>query len=609
MIPLIGETCLQLLLVVALIQTVGLWGKHQSYVCSATVMSGILASISFASLVYSFAVSDFSLELVAAHSHTLKPLIYKISGTWANHEGSILLFTFYLAILGCFYLFFAFKKRSPFMLRVLGSQGALVAGFTAFTLFTSNPFIRLFPTPFEGNGLNPILQDIGLAMHPPMLYAGYVFFSLALSHAVAVLLLNREIKRWAKELRPFMQMAWVLLTIGITLGSWWAYRELGWGGFWFWDPVENASLLPWLAGTALIHSLRTVEVQGAQVRWSILLAILTFALGLIGFFLVRSGVLTSVHSFALDPGRGFGILFLLTIYIGGAFVLFAMHGFRIKQTEHYSLFSREGFLLLNNLLLLTLCLTVLIGTFYPLFMQAFGLGSISVGTPYFNLTFNPIAGLTLALCAVGSWIAWRKDKAKREMLLPPIIALCICLFFIRDVISFSSLWGALWLVISMVVHIPRQRKIWPMWLAHLGVAIVALSIVIHFALGTQYELNMHVGDKTTFAGFDITFENVKAVEGPNYIAREGHFTAQRGNHIYDLYPQTRYFPVEGQKTTETALARRWNGDFYLVIGDRDLKHNSLAVRIYWRPMMWGIWGGAMLMALGGLMGIAARRKA
>lgn len=607
MIPLIGESCLQMLLLVALIQSVGLLGKHQSYVCAAAVMSGILASISFAALVYSFAVSDFSVELVAEHSHTLKPLIYKISGTWANHEGSILLFTFYLAMLGCVYLVFAFRMRSPFMLRVLGSQGALVAGFSAFTLLTSNPFIRLFPPPYEGNGLNPILQDIGLAMHPPMLYAGYVFFSLAFSHAVAVLLLNKDLKRWAKELRPFMQMAWVLLTIGITLGSWWAYRELGWGGFWFWDPVENASLLPWLAGTALIHSLRTVEVQGAQVRWSILLAILTFALGLIGFFLVRSGVLTSVHSFALDPGRGLGILLLLIVFIGGAFALFAMHGFRIKQTEHYSLFSREGFLLLNNLLLMTLCLTVLIGTLYPLFMQAFG-HSISVGTPYFNITFNPIAGLTLALCAVGSWIAWRKDKAKRDMLLPPIIALGICLFFIRDVISFISLWGALWLVISMATHIPRQQKIWPMWLAHLGIAIVALSIVIHFALGTQRELNMHVGDKTNFADFDITFENVKAVEGPNYLAREGHFTAQLSNHIYDLYPQTRYFPVEGQKTTETAFAHRWNGDLYLVIGDRDLKHNSLAVRIYWRPMMCGIWGGAMLMALGGLMGIAVRRK-
>ena len=608
MIPLIGETCLQLLLLVGLVQMFGLFGRYKGYVCAATIVSGILASIAFGTLVYSFAISDFSVELVAEHSHSLKPLIYKISGTWANHEGSILLFTWYLAALSCLYLLFAFRLKSPFMLRVLGSQGALVAGFSAFTLFTSNPFVRLFPIPEEGIGLNPILQDIGLAMHPPMLYAGYVFFSLAFSHAVAGLMLPKDSKRWAKELRPFMQIAWVLLTIGITLGSWWAYRELGWGGFWFWDPVENASLLPWLAGTALIHSLRVVEVQGAQIRWSIMLAILTFALGLIGFFLVRSGVLSSVHSFALDPGRGLGILLLLTVFIGGAFILFALNGARIKQAEHYSLFSREGFLLLNNLLLMTLCVTVLIGTLYPLFMHAFNLGSISVGTPYFNTTFNPIAGLTLALCAIGSSVAWRRDKPKQKMLLPPIIALGICLIFIRELIPFLSLWGALWLTISMALNIPRQRQIWPMWLAHLGVSIVALSIVIHFALGTQQELNMKIGDTTKFAGFEIKLQEVKAVDGPNYIAREGYFTAQFGNQLSDLYPQTRYFPVESQKTTETALARRWNGDLYLVIGDRDLKHNSFAVRIYWRPMMWGIWGGAMLMALGGALGVALRRK-
>ncbi len=604
MIPLIGETCLQLLLLTALVQTIGLTGKHKQYVCSAAIISGILASISFAALVYSFGVSDFSVELVAEHSHSAKPLIYKLSGTWANHEGSILLFTFFLSLLNCVYLASGMRVKSKYLVRVLGMQGAIVAGFTAFTLFTSNPFVRLLPTPFEGNGLNPILQDIGLAMHPPMLYAGYVFFSLALSYAVAALL--QQGKEWAKELRPFMQAAWVLLTIGITLGSWWAYRELGWGGFWFWDPVENASLLPWLAGTALIHSLRVVEVQNAQVKWSILLAILTFALGLVGFFLVRSGVLSSVHSFALDPGRGIGILLILLVFIGGALALFATKAPQIKQKQNYVLLSREGFLLLNNLLLMTLCFTVLIGTLYPLFMQTFNLGHISVGTPYFNNTFNPIAGLTLALCAVGSWLAWGSGKVKSEKLIVAALAFAITIFITREPISALTLWSALWLLFSMLMHIPREKKILPMWLAHIGVAVVMLSIVFHFLLDVQLERNVAINEKISFHEFTISLKEVKAVEGANYIARRGHFTAERGNRIYDLYPETRYFPVEGQKTNEAALHNYWNGDLYIVIGDP--VGDSFAVRLYWRPMMLGIWGGAALMALGGAMGIWQRRK-
>lgn len=608
MIPLIGESCLQLLLLVAVLQSIGLFGKQHALVCSATIFSTLLATISFATLVYSFAISDFTVELVAEHSHTAKPLIYQLSGTWGNHEGSILLFTWFLTLVGGVYLAYAVRAKSAFMLRVLGVQGAVVAGFAAFTLFTSNPFIRLFPPPFEGNGLNPILQDIGLALHPPMLYAGYVFFSLALSYAVAGLITQKNYKQWAKELRPFMLLAWVLLTIGIGLGSWWAYRELGWGGFWFWDPVENASLLPWLAGTALIHSLRVVEVQNTQIKWSILLSILTFALALIGFFLVRSGVLTSVHSFALDPSRGLGILLLFCIFIGFALALFAMNAPSIKQKKDYTLLSREGFLLLNNLLLMTLCFTVLLGTLYPLFMQAFNLGHISVGTPYFNNTFNPIAGLTLALCAVGSWLAWSKGKFKKTQFIAPVLSIIIALAVTRDPISVITLCGALWLLFSMLIHTPREKKILPMWLAHIGVAVVAVSITFHFLLDTQLERNVKIGESIPFHNYTIILQDVKAVEGANYIARRGHFIAQYGNVIADLYPETRYFTAEGQKTTEAALNTRWNGDLYAVIGDRNPENGEFAIRLYWRPMMSGIWLGSALMALGGALGIWQRRK-
>lgn len=608
MIPLIGESCLQFLLLVSLLQSIGLLGKQRSLVCASTVFAAILATVSFALLVYSFAVSDFTVELVAEHSHTAKPLIYKLSGTWGNHEGSILLFTWFLTLVGSVYLAYALRRQSAFTIHVLGVQGTVVAGFAAFTLFTSNPFVRLYPPPFEGNGLNPILQDIGLALHPPMLYAGYVFFALALSYAVAGLIQQKNYKQWAKELRPFMLLAWVLLTIGIGLGSWWAYRELGWGGFWFWDPVENASLLPWLAGTALIHSLRVVEVQNTQIKWSILLSILTFALALIGFFLVRSGVLTSVHSFALDPGRGLGILLLFCIFIGFALALFAFNAPSIKQKKDYAIFSREGFLLLNNLLLMTLCFTVLLGTLYPLFMQAFNLGHISVGTPYFNHTFNPIAGLTLALCATGSWLAWSKGKIKSKQFISPVLAFAIAIITTRDPISVITLWGALWLLFSMLYPLPREQKIWPMWLAHVGVAVVAVSITFHFLLDTQLERNVKIGEPIAFHNYTITLRDVKAVEGANYIARRGHFTAQHGNRITDLYPETRYFTAEGQKTTEAALGKRWNGDLYAVIGDRNPDNGEFAIRLYWRPMMMGIWGGATLMALGGALGIWQRRK-
>ena len=619
MIPAIGETCLQLMLLTALLQSAGLFGKWKRYVSAATVITALLATAAFFLLVYSFAVSDFSVELVAEHSHTAKPFIYKISGTWGNHEGSILLYTWYLALLGAVYLFWAMGRKSAFALRVLGGQGALVFGFAAFTLFTSNPFTRLSPVPYEGNGLNPLLQDIGLALHPPMLYAGYVVFSLALTYALAGLLKPQSPKQWARELRPWVQAAWVLLTIGITLGSWWAYRELGWGGFWFWDPVENASLLPWLAGTALIHSLRVVEVQQAQVRWSFLLAILTFALGLIGFFLVRSGVLTSVHSFALDPNRGFGILLLLVASVGGGFTLFALYGYRLKNRSAYALTSREGFLLLNNLLMITLCFTVLLGTLYPLFMQAFALGRISVGAPYFNATFNPVAAITLMLAAIGGFMAWGNDSLKRhrlQLLAPMLFALAVTVLYsgFHSFIGILTLFGALWLFASVVTMLIAKRKtlrnlprsFWPMWVAHLGISVVALSLVLHFALKTQHEQSMQPGEQISFAGFDLRLQDVKAIAGDNYFARQGHFTAQHGSRVYDLYPQTRFYPVENQQTTETAIASLWKGDFYLVIGDKGA--SGYAVRIYWRPAMLGIWGGAALVAFGGALALWVRRK-
>lgn len=623
MIPELGRACLEFSLITLLVQAFGLypWKKGHAlrgYVPAAAILSFVLVGFSFLSLIYSFAISDFSVALVATNSHTLKPLVYKIAGTWGNHEGSMLMFLTFITCLTAIYLFWALEKHKALVLPVLGSQGLLGFGIALFATLTSNPFLRLFPAPEQGDGLNPLLQDIGLAMHPPMLYAGYVTLSLAFSHALAGLIALPQGKAWAKALKPWVQIAWILLTIGIALGSWWAYRELGWGGYWFWDPVENASLLPWLTATALLHSLRVVEVRGQQVKWSYLLSILTFALALVGFFLVRSGILMSVHSFALDPARGVGILLLLGGSAGVALTLFGMRAHKLKETGGYNALSREGFLLWNNLMLVVLCFIVLLGTLYPLFIKAFGLGAISVGAPYFNSTFNPLAGVLLMLCAVGSALAWKQDtfgKHQRIIVLPLLIAV-IAVTCLRpaSLIAMLCLCGALWLIGSQIMQAYHKRNsmtpsLAAMFTAHFGLGLMVLAMVCNHLGAEQKEVSLGKNKSVEIAGYTLTLKDVRAVAGKNYFARQGQVEVEKNNKVFMLYPETRYYPVESQKTTEAAIRYTLSGDLYAVIGEKDPAHDAFAMRIYWRPGMLFLWLGVVLMAVGGGLGLWSRRKA
>lgn len=621
MIPEIGSACLEFALFTLLVQALGLypWKPGHAlrrYVPAATVLSFILVGTAFLSLISSFVISDFSVALVAANSHSLKPLIYRISGTWGNHEGSMLMFLTFITTLTALYLYLRIDRDRTLVLPVLGAQGLLGFGIALFIKFTSNPFLRLFPMPNEGNGLNPLLQDIGLALHPPMLYAGYVTLSLAFSYALAGLIALPAPKTWAKALRPWVQLAWILLTIGIALGSWWAYRELGWGGYWFWDPVENASLLPWLTATALVHALRVVEVRGQQVKWSYLLSILTFALALVGFFLVRSGILMSVHSFALDPKRGVGILMLLGASAGVALTLFGTRAHKIKETGGYAPFSREGFLLWNNLILVVLCFIVLLGTLYPLFIKAFGLGAISVGAPYFNGTFNPLAGLLLIVCAIGSALAWKQDKIARHRNGIPIIAALIITIGIRpdSVIAALCLFGGLLLVGSQLMQLYIKRKamtslLAAMAVAHIGLGMMVLAMVGNHMGSEQKEVSLGKNKSVEIAGYTLTLKDVEAVAGKNYFARQGVIEVEKGRRVFTLHPETRYYPVEGQKTTEAAIRYTWNGDLYVVIGEKDPARDAFAMRIYWRPGMLFLWFGVALMVAGGGIGLWARRNA
>lgn len=615
MIPELGLACLQLSLITLFIQSLGL-SPHfrRPIIPAAAVVSLLLIAAAFFCLLYSFAVSDFSVRLVAENSHTLKPLLYKISGAWGNHEGSMLLFLFMLSFFTVLYGAYGrrVKALKEMFIPVLAVQGAIAFLVALFVVLASNPLVLQFPVPVEGAGLNPLLQDIGLALHPPMLYSGYVGCSLPFSFAVAGLLVGPAPKGWAAALRPWVQGAWVLLTIGIALGSWWAYRELGWGGYWFWDPVENASLLPWLAATALIHALRSIEMRGVQVKWCFLLSILTFTLALCGFFLVRSGVLSSVHSFAVDPFRGFGILAIITLLAGTALLLFGLNAHRLKETKKYALLSREGFLLQNNLLLSVLCFTVLLGTLYPLFMKALGAGSISVGAPYFNSVFNPIAALLLIACAAGSFTAWKQDKIKRLkpfLLLPAAIAAAgAVIFWPGGFVALLCLFAGLWLVASQLLFSYRQQKLVPMALAHMGLGVMMLAMVAVHVGGQQKELNLETGGKTEFAGREVKLESVKAAAGANYFARVVHLVVRDGNRMYDLYPETRFFPTERQMTTEAAIRYTLMGDFYAVAGEKTESGEAYAIRLYWRPGMVWLWLGVAMMAAGGAWGTALRRK-
>ncbi|MGZ8399721.1 MAG: heme lyase CcmF/NrfE family subunit, partial [Methyloceanibacter sp.] len=562
----------------------------------AAQMQFILVGIAFIALMTAYVTSDFSVENVWRNSHSAKPLLYKISGVWGNHEGSMILWVLILALFGAAVATFGSNLPRQLKANVLAVQGSIAAAFLLFIVTTSNPFTRLAPAPFDGQGLNPVLQDPALAFHPPFLYAGYVGFSMAFSFAVAALIEGRIDAAWARWVRPWTLAAWMCLTLGIAMGSWWAYYELGWGGFWFWDPVENASFMPWLAGTALLHSALVMEKRDALKVWTILLAIITFSLSLMGTFLVRSGVLTSVHAFAVDPARGVFILAIMGIFIGGALTLFAWRAPLLQQGGLFAPISREGALVLNNLLLTTACAAVFVGTLYPLALEALTGDKISVGAPFFNLTFTPLIVPLLIAVPFGPLLAWKRGDllaaAQRLM-----AAACVALAAAVLLLAFNQRgpWLAplgiglgIWLVMGALTEIAYRVKLaraspseawrrlrnlpraaYGTALAHAGVGLAVIGIVATTAWRSEAILAMKPGESADIAGYTLAFKGVAPRQGPNYRERVALFEVTRGGKdVTELSPSKREFNVERSATTEAGIHVSWRGDLYAVLGDQ-----------------------------------------
>jgi len=641
MIPEIGQFALILALFVALVQgTVPLIGAAQrragwmALAGTAAQVQFLLVITAFACLMHAYVVSDFSVANVAQNSHTLKPLLYKISGVWGNHEGSMVLWVSILALFGLAVALFGGNLPPTLRARVLAIQGLIGAAFLAFILFTSNPFLRLDPAPLEGQGLNPILQDPGLAFHPPFLYLGYVGFSMAFSFAVAALIEGRVDAAWARWVRPWTLAAWCALTVGIALGSWWAYYELGWGGWWFWDPVENASFIPWLVGTALLHSAIVVEKRDALKSWTVLLAILAFSMSLLGTFLVRSGVLTSVHTFATDPARGVFILGLLVTVIGGSLTLYAVRAPALRGGGLFAPVSREGALVLNNLLLTTGAAVVLLGTLYPLILDAVGGGKVSVGAPFFNATFVPLMLPVLLACTVGAMLSWKRadlggvlERLKFVFLAALLVtAATAWLAGIGEVFAAFGLGIAAWLVLGSALELGNRialfrvpfaeslrraaglpRAAWGMAIAHGAVGILVAGVTASSAWRSEEIWLMRPGDAVTVADYSLRFEGVESVRGPNYAAERGTFTVTRGGErVTTLASEKRRYPAERSDTTEAGILSTVGGDLYAVLGDR-APDGAWSTRLYFNPLVGWIWAGAILMAVGGVVSLTDRR--
>jgi cytochrome c-type biogenesis protein CcmF len=593
----------------------------------------LLVGTAFGALTYAYVVSDFSVGNVFANSHSLKPMIYKISGVWGNHEGSLLLWVLILAVFGAAVALFGGNLPAPFKARVLSVQALIAVGFLLFMLLTSNPFLRIDPPPPDGQGLNPLLQDPGLAFHPPFLYLGYVGFSMAFSFAIAALIEGRVDPAWARWVRPWTLAAWVLLTIGIVGGSHWAYYELGWGGWWFWDPVENASFMPWLAGTALLHSAIVVEKRDTLKSWTILLAILTFSLSLLGTFLVRSGVLTSVHAFATDPARGVFILGFLLFVVGGSLTLYAVRAPSLKGGGLFAPMSREGSLVLNNLLLSTAAATVLLGTLYPLLLDALTGKKVSVGKPYFDMTFGPLMVPLIAAMAIGPLLAWKRGDlagAVQRLRLAFVAALAVAAVVWWQVskVSVLALFGytlAAWLAVGVLIELAERvwlfrapateswrrfrrlpRSAIGMTLAHIGIAVTLVGIVSSEAFTEEHLIVVKPGDVTEVGGYFVAFRGAEEVAGPNYDAMRGRFEVSRdGRFLFALEPEARTYPVPPMTTTEASIRPTLGGDLYVVIGEP--QGDGWAARLYFKPLVQWIWGGGLIMVLGGLLSLSDRR--
>ncbi len=626
MIPELGQLALSLALVVALVQgTLPLAGAARGDTAwmavarPAAQAQALLIAFAFGCLVYSFAVNDFSVQYVASHSNSALPLHYRISGAWGGHEGSFLLWCSMLGLWMFAVTLFSAHLPEEMTARVLGVLGLLSAGFLAFMLFTSNPFERLFPAPADGRDLNPLLQDPGMVIHPPMLYMGYVGFSVAYAFAVAALLSGRLDAAWARWSRPWTTVAWAFLTLGIALGSGWAYYELGWGGWWFWDPVENASFMPWLIGTALIHSLAVTEKRGAFRSWTVLLAIVAFGLSLLGTFLVRSGVLTSVHAFAVDPARGVFILGLFALMIGGALALFAWRTARIGLGGEFAPLSRESLLLANNVLLAAAAGAVMLGTLYPLLLDAVGGGKISVGPPYFDAVFAPLMAPALFLMGVGPLARWKRASLPELVVLlrwalGVSLAAGLLLPFAfgqwHALVGFS-LALAIWIVVTALLslrgRLRQTRSHYGMVLAHIGVAVFVVGVALVKGYEVEQDANMRPGDTITLGDYAFRLESVRPVNGPNYRSAQARVTVTReGKPVAVLFPERRVYTVQEQTMTEAAIDVGLTRDLYVSLGD-PLEGGAWLVKAQVKPFIDWIWGGCFLMALGGLLAASDRR--
>ena len=601
----------------------------------AAITTLALIALSFTALTMAYVKSDFSVVNVWENSHSLKPLLFKITGTWGNHEGSMLLWIMILAMFSAMVAVFGGNLPATLRANVLAVQGWIATAFLLFIVITSNPFRRLIPAPIEGRDLNPILQDIGLAVHPPLLYLGYVGFSVCFSFAVAALIEGRIDAAWARWVRPWTLAAWVFLTGGIVMGSYWAYYELGWGGFWFWDPVENASFMPWLAGTALLHSAIVMEKRSALKIWTLLLAILTFSLSLLGTFLVRSGVLTSVHAFASDPSRGGFILGILTFFIGGSLTLFALRASSLTAGGLFHPISREGALVLNNLFLTTATATVLIGTLYPLVVEALFGEKISVGEPFFNLTFGPVMLPLLAIVPFGPLLAWKRGDvaavAQRLMFAfgGALLVVLAALLFVDGTSVFAALGAGLatWLVLGALTDLALKsgvgsvapavavrrliglpRSVFGTALAHLGLGLTLLGIVGVIAFQSEAILVMKQGQVVEIAGKSLRFEGLQPARGPNYTEDQGRFSLldADGKAVAEIVSAKRFYPARQMPTTEAGIRTMWLSQIYISLGDTS-PDGLVVVRLWWKPMVLLIWVGPLFMMAGGTVSLMDRR--
>ncbi|WP_424940935.1 heme lyase CcmF/NrfE family subunit [Aliiroseovarius sp. S253] len=638
MITELGHFALILALGVAVVQTiVPLIGAHKGWnswmemAVPAATIQFLLISASFLALTYAFVTSDFSVRLVTLNSHSAKPMLYKISGVWGNHEGSMLLWVLIIAGFGATAAWFGQNLPRTLKARVLAVQSSIAVAFLAFIIFTSNPFLRLAQPPFDGQDLNPLLQDPGLAFHPPFLYLGYVGLSMAFSFAVAALIEGRIDAAWGRWVRPWTLAAWVFLTIGIGLGSWWAYYELGWGGFWFWDPVENASFMPWLFAAALLHSAIVVEKRESLKSWTILLAILAFGFSLIGTFIVRSGVITSVHAFASDPERGVFILFILLFFTGGALTLFAARASSMEAKGVFGFVSRESALVVNNILLAVSSFVVFVGTIWPLVGEAFD-RKISVGPPFFEAAFTPFMVVLALVMPIGAMLPWKRAKIGRavKQLVPALVLSIAVLALVWAMQTGKSALGPIgmflgtWLVAGSMTDIfsrtgrgaiagrlSRLTRLpgadWGKFAAHAGLGITMMGISGLMAWEVEDIRVAQIGETFQVAEYDISLVNVGREQGPNYISTKAEIRVDRdGSHLTTLYPEKRVYPVQAMPTTEAAISNGFWTDIYLVIGDPQ-EGGGWAVRTFIKPFANWIWAGSIIMALGGIFSLFDRR--